>query len=69
MGKAKTITIRLTKSQKATINLLVKAGRYKNISSFVRLAIDGYLNIQDLGTAKVFADKLISTGNEGSGAQ
>jgi len=58
MVKAKSITIRLTKEQKATINLLVKAGRYKDISSFVRNAIDAYLGIQNLEAARVFADQL-----------
>lgn len=58
MAKNELITVRLTEEQKASINLLVKAGRYKDISSFVRQGIDSLLGIENLEAARVVVEKL-----------
>lgn len=40
------VTIRITKKQKESIDLLVSQGKYKDLSSFVRQAIDNQLGIE-----------------------
>jgi len=40
------ISIRITKKQKESIDLLVSQGKYKDLSSFVRQAIDSMLGIE-----------------------
>ena len=43
---SETLSIRITKKQKESIDLLVSQGKYKDLSSFVRQAIDGHLGIE-----------------------
>ena len=52
------VSIRITKKQKASINLLVRARRYKDISQFVRKAIDGYLELENLEGARAFVEDM-----------
>ena len=40
------VSIRLTKKQKESIDLLVSQGKYKDFSAFVRQAIDAHLGIE-----------------------
>ena len=44
--KPKTLTVRVTKKQRESIDLLVSQGKYKDLSDFVRQAIDGHLGIE-----------------------
>ena len=57
------IGIRLIPKEREAIDLLIKAGRYPDITSFVRKAIQEQLKAEGMDPAKV------STGNEGRGAQ
>jgi len=58
MSKNSRIAVRLTQHERDSIDLLVRAGRYKNLTQFVRHAINGYLEIQDLEAARIFVKKL-----------
>ena len=43
---SETLSIRITKKQKERIQNLVNQGKYKDLSDFVREAIDGHLGIE-----------------------
>ena len=58
------IALRLTKQQRSSINLLVRVGRYKDLTQFVRQAIGAYLSIQDLNGARYFVKQLENLENK-----
>ena len=58
MSKNSRIAVRLTQHERDSIDLLVRAGRYKDLTQFVRHAINEYLAIQDLGAARAFVKHL-----------
>ena len=43
---SESLSIRITKKQKKSMELLVSQGKYKDLSDFVRQAIDGHLGIE-----------------------
>lgn len=46
---SKRVAVRLTKKQKESIKLLVSQGKYKDLSEFVREAIDEHLHTYIMG--------------------
>ena len=58
MNNNSRIAVRLTQHERDSIDLLVRAGRYKDITEFVRQSINTYLSIQNLDGARYFVKRL-----------